>query len=231
MNKEKLAVIGSGISGLSASLFLSQKFDLLLLEKNNYLGGHTRTKKILDDFNEHDIDTGFIVFNNQNYPDLKNFFNYLDVKTLNSNMSFSVSLKNPNLEYGGSNFRALFAQSKNLFSLKFLHLIKEIRNLYKHCKDLQIEENYKHLTLENFLDQNNYSSNIRNLHIYPMVSSIWSSNKEDVRNFPFFSFINFFKNHGLFNFNDRPQWKYVKGGSEEKVKTEGREDKKYIEDS
>ena len=213
MFREKLAVIGSGIAGLSASFFLAKKFDVCLLEKNNYLGGHTRTKKIIENSVEHYVDTGFIVFNSKNYPDLTNFFNFLNIETGNSSMSFSVSLKEKNLEYGGSNFNSIFAQRKNILSINFLLLINEIRKLYKHCSTLINEKKFDKFTINEFLDYHNYSERIKYLHLYPMISSIWSSNAIEVRNFPFISFKTFFHNHGLFSFKNRPQWKYVKGGS------------------
>ena len=112
---KKIAVIGSGISGISASYFLSSKYKVDLFEKNNYLGGHTRTIKISTD-NDIAIDTGFIVYNDKNYPDLINFFEYLNVQTLNSDMSFAVSDIFSNIEYGGKNLQTLFAQCKNIFS-------------------------------------------------------------------------------------------------------------------
>tara|TARA_Y100001970_G_C14249165_1_gene870501 strand:+ start:3854 stop:5152 length:1299 start_codon:yes stop_codon:yes gene_type:complete len=213
MNKEKLAVIGSGIAGLSASFFLSKKFDVHLFEKDDYLGGHARTVTIKENEKLLNIDTGFIVFNNNNYPYLKNFFNFFNIETANSNMSFSLSIKNPDLEYGGSGFKSIFAQKKNIFSLKFLIFIFEIKKLYNDCKNLSFNNEYERMTLEDYLNKKKYSEDVKNLHIYPMVSSIWSSNKYDIKNFPFISFLNFFKNHGLFELKNRPQWKYVKGGS------------------
>ena len=213
MNKEKIAIIGSGISGLSASLFLSKKFDVHLFEKNKILGGHTRTIKLNNSNNNPlSIDTGFIVFNNKNYPDLVSFFKFLDVDTENSNMSFSISCKSPNLEYGGSSLNSLFAQRKNIFSIKFILLLFEIRRLYK--KGREFDLNFKDdLTIEDFLLMNNFSNEIREFHIYPLISSIWSNNTKDVKNFPLISFLQFFNNHGLFSFNNRPKWKFVSGGS------------------
>ena len=132
MKKEKLAVIGSGISGISASFFLSKKYEVYLFEKNNYLGGHTRTKTIKENNNYYDIDTGFIVFNNKNYPDLTKFFEYLKIDIGESNMSFSISITDPDFEYG-SHLKSIFAQRKNLFSLSFWLLIKDIIKIYRYC--------------------------------------------------------------------------------------------------
>ena len=123
MSKQKVAVIGSGISGLSASFFLSKKFDVYLFEKNKILGGHTRTVDFIDNLKDNlSIDTGFIVFNNDNYPDLVSFFKYLKVDVEDSDMSFSFSSASPNIEYGGSSFNSLFAQRKNFFSYIYTKL-------------------------------------------------------------------------------------------------------------
>ena len=214
MNKKKIAVIGSGISGLSASFFLSKKYDVHLFEKNKLLGGHTRTVNFLDNLkNLLSIDTGFIVFNEINYPDLVSFFKYLEIKTKDSEMSFAVSCKNPNIEYGGTNFKSLFAQKKNIFSIKFLKLLFEINKLYKFCKNYDFKDINEQLTIEQFLDKNNFSKEVRDLHIYPMISSIWSTNNKDINKFPLVSFLQFFNNHNLFNLDKRPQWKFVAGGS------------------
>ena len=210
--KKKIAVIGSGISGISASYFLSSKYDVHLFEKNNYLGGHTRTVKVPTD-KELPIDTGFIVFNDSNYPDLIKFFDHLDVQTMNSDMSFAVSDINYNIEYAGKNLKSLFAQYKNIFNINFLKMIYEIYRFYKLCKNTNLDKITNNYTIEDFIHKNNFSSYLQKLHIYPLISSIWSTNQKDVNNFPLKLFLNFFNNHGLFNFKDRPQWKFVKGGS------------------
>ena len=218
MEKEKIAIIGSGISGLSLSFFLSKKYDIHLFEKNNNLGGHTRTKKIQVNNNIYDIDTGFIVFNNQNYPELVNFFKYLNIETHKSKMSFSISIKNPEFEYG-SQIYSLFAQKKNFFSINFWSLLKDILKLYNHCKNISNLNELQNYTLEEFLIKYNYSKIIRDFHIYPMISSIWSCDKDNVKNFPLISFINFFNNHKLFNLINRQEWKHVKGGSHKYIES------------
>tara|TARA_Y100000590_G_C15746547_1_gene1022259 strand:+ start:5468 stop:6763 length:1296 start_codon:yes stop_codon:yes gene_type:complete len=219
MQKEKIAIIGSGISGLSSALFLSKKYEVHLFEKNNLLGGHTRTVSLNINNCDYNIDTGFIVFNKKNYPDLVNFFNYLNVKTHNSNMSFAISFKDPEFEYGSSGFNSLFGQKKNIFSYKFWILIKEIIKLYNICKKINYYKKIENITLDEFLNQNRYSNEIRDYHIYPMISSIWSCRKSDVKKFPLISFINFFDNHKLFNLFNRHQWKYVEGGSYQYIKS------------
>ena len=217
MSKKKIAVIGSGISGISASYFLSSKYDVHLFEKNNYLGGHTRTVKVPAD-NNLLIDTGFIVFNDRNYPDLIKFFDYLDVLTKNSDMSFAVSDFNYNIEYGGKNLKSLFAQYKNIFNISYLKMIYEIYSFYKLCKNTNLDNINNDFTVEDFLQNNKFSQYLRILHIYPLISSIWSTNQKDVSNFPLKLFINFFNNHDLFNIKDKPQWKFVHGGSNSYIK-------------
>ena len=217
MSKKKIAVIGSGISGISASYFLSSKYDVHLFEKNNYLGGHTRTVKVPAD-NNLLIDTGFIVFNDRNYPDLIKFFDYLDVLTKNSDMSFAVSDFNYNIEYGGKNLKSLFAQYKNIFNISYLKMIYEIYCFYKLCKNTNLDNINNDFTVEDFLQNNKFSSYLKKLHVYPLISSIWSTNQKDVSNFPLKLFINFFNNHDLFNIKDKPQWKFVHGGSNSYIK-------------
>ncbi len=216
-SQKKIAVIGSGISGISSAYFLSSKYKVHLYEKNKYLGGHTRTINISTD-NNLPIDTGFIVYNNKNYPDLVRFFDHLNVKTLNSNMSFAVSDVFSNIEYGGQNLRTIFAQPKNIFNFKYIKMIYEIYRFYELCKKKNLKNIDKNMTVNEFLNINNFSSFVRNLHIYPLISSIWSSNQDDVINFPLKLFLNFFNNHDLFNFKKRPQWKFLQGGSNTYVK-------------
>ena len=210
--KERIAVIGSGISGISSAYFLSKNFDVHLFEKEDRLGGHTRTIFIKED-NNIPIDTGFIVFNENNYYDLTKFFYALNVDFEDSDMSFAVSNLAFNIEYSGKNFSTLFANLKNLFSYNYLKMIFEIHKLYKLCSKINLENKQKKISIKEFLDRYNFSDYVRKFHIYPMISSIWSSNIKDVEYFPLVSFVNFFKNHGLFNLKNRPQWKYVKGGS------------------
>ena len=196
MEKQRLAVIGSGISGLSAAFFLSKKFNVSLFEKNNVLGGHTRTVSIFEKKKKILVDTGFIVFNKKNYQDFISFLNYLDVNSENSEMSFSVSDTRNNIEYGGGNINSLFAQRKNILSLKFIFFIFEILKLYRICKKLySTKDLIDNISIEEFLKKNNFSKFVKDYHIYPMISSIWSSNSEKAKQFPLKSFIEFFSNH------------------------------------
>ena len=216
--KEKIAIIGSGISGLSAAHLLSKKYDVYLFEKKNRLGGHTRTININENSKIIPIDTGFIVFNEQNYPDLTKFFRLLKIDYRDSDMSFAVSNNIPNIEYSGKTFFALFANVYNIFSFKFYKMIFEIKRLYSICNKLEIDSKNSKLTLDDFLNEYKFSDYLKNYHILPMISSIWSSNIEDVKKFPLITFINFFKNHALFNFKNRPKWKFIFGGSNQYIK-------------
>ena len=216
--KEKIAIIGSGISGLSAAYILSKKYDVYLFEKNNRLGGHTRTINVYESSKKIPIDTGFIVFNEKNYPDLTKFLKLLEIDFRDSDMSFAVSNKLPNIEYSGKTFFRLFANFTNLFSLKFYKMIFEIKQLYSICNKLEMNNINSKLTLDDFLNEYKFSDYLKNYHILPMISSIWSSNIDDVKKFPLITFINFFKNHALFNFKNRPQWKFIFGGSNQYIK-------------
>ncbi len=216
--KEKIAIIGSGISGLTAAYILSNKYEVHLFEKNKRLGGHTRTVLINELSKKIPIDTGFIVFNENNYPDLTNFFKLLNVEYSDSNMSFAVSNQVSNVEYSGKNLMTLFSNFKNLFSLNFLKMIFEIKRFYKICENLETSNIDNQKTLEEFLHSNKFSNYLINYHIMPMISSIWSSDIKDVKKFPLITFIEFFKNHSLFKIKKRPKWKFVKGGSNEYIK-------------
>ena len=215
--RKKIAIIGSGISGLSAAYLLSKKYDVYLYEKDKRLGGHTRTIYVRDSTNKIPIDTGFIVFNEKNYPDLTKFFQILNIDCRDSDMSFAVSNKVPSIEYSGKSLFSLFANFNNLFSFRFYKMLFEIRKLYSICSKLELS-NISNLTLDEFLTEYKFSDYLKNYHILPMISSIWSTNIDDVKNFPLITFINFFKNHALFKFKDRPKWKYVFGGSNEYIK-------------
>ena len=215
----KIAVIGSGISGLSAAHFLSKKYKVDLFEKNDHFGGHSHTVEVsLNNSQEKiSIDLGFIVFNKKNYPNLVNLFEKLKVGYEKSNMSFSVSVKNSNIEYSGSGISGLFANRYNIFNLNFIKMVKEIFSFYK-TADKMRKENIKNQTLGEFLKSKKMSSYFINFHIIPMVSAIWSMPTNLAYEMPMLSFINFFQNHGLFKIKNRPQWYTVSGRSKIYVK-------------
>ena len=210
----KVAVIGSGISGLSAAYFLSKKYKVDLFEKNNHFGGHSFTIDITDSILKETVslDIGFIVFNKINYPNLVNFFNDLNISYEKSDMSFAVSVRNSNIEYSGTGVKGLFANKSNFFNLNFLKMIKEIIIFYKEAENIN-EDVYKEQTLGDFLKLRNFSSYFINFHIIPMVAAIWSMPSSLAKKMPMRLFLNFFKNHGLFKIKNRPQWYTVTGRS------------------
>jgi len=201
----KLAVIGSGISGLSAAYHFSKNHKVDLFEQDDHFGGHSLTYDIKEEDKVVPVDLGFIVFNEQTYPNLISFFRELDVPFEKSNMSFSVSVKDSNVEYGGSGLNAIFANKKNLFNLKFLKMINEIISFYKKAPSL-LNHNLSEDTLGNYLEKSKLSKYFIEYHIIPMVAAIWSMPFKKAKDMPLKLFLNFFINHGLFKLKNRPQW-------------------------
>ena len=212
----EIAVIGSGISGLSSALLLSSKYKITLIENDDRFGGHANTVNVKIDKDTIPVDTGFIVYNKLNYPNLISFFDYLKVETVSSDMSFAVSSRNGMLEYSGS-LAGLFAQKKNLFNLKFYKMLKDIIVFfifgYKYAFAIKDDE-----SLKDYLKRCKFSDEFINDHLIPMSSAIWSCPENEILNFPAKSLLTFFKNHQLINFIVRPKWRTVKNGSREYVK-------------
>ena len=213
----RIAVIGSGISGLSSAYFLSKKFKVDLYEKDDHFGGHSFTYEIEEGDKIVPVDLGFIVFNKTTYPNLVKFFQDLNVPYEKSDMSFSVSVKNTNIEYSGSGFGGIFANKSNLFNLKFLVMIKEIISFYKTAPKL-VENKIINQTLGDFLNKKKLSKYFIEYHIIPMVAAIWSMPFDKAKKMPLKFFLNFFINHGLFKLLNRPQWYTVTNRSRAYVK-------------
>ena len=213
----KIAVIGSGISGLSASYYFSKKYKVDLFEQDDHFGGHSYTYDIKEENKIIAVDLGFIVFNEQTYPNLIGFFNELNVPFEKSNMSFSVSIKDTNVEYGGSSFNAILANKKNLLNFKFLKMINEIINFYKTAPSL-INTETSNVTLGDYLKSSKLSKYFIEYHIIPMVAAIWSMPFQKAKEMPLKLFLNFFTNHGLFKLKNRPQWFTVSNRSRTYVK-------------
>ena len=212
----RIAVIGSGISGLSAAYYLSKKFKVDLFEKEDHFGGHSYTYNIEENDKTVPVDLGFIVFNELTYPNLINLFKDLKVLYEKSDMSFSVSVKETNIEYGGKNLNSLFSNKKNIFNLNFLKMLKEIISFYKLAPNF-LKNNSENISLGDFLDNYKVSDYFKNYHIIPMVAAIWSMPFSKAKDMPLKSFINFFINHGLFKLKNRPQWFTVTGSSKNYV--------------
>ena len=211
----KIAIIGSGISGLSSALLLSQKHNITLFESNNRFGGHANTVEIMHKENVIPVDTGFIVYNKLNYPNLVSFFDFLKVETTDSDMSFAVSARDGQLEYSGS-MKGIFAQKKNFFNLKFYRMLKDIIIffIFGYRYAFEFKENE---SLGEYVKRCNFSKEFINDHLIPMSSAIWSCPEKEILNFPAKTLLTFFKNHQLINFIFRPKWRTVEGGSKQYV--------------
>ena len=214
-NKNKsldIAVIGSGISGLSCAWLLSHKHKVTLYEKDNRLGGHSHTVRINSNGMDVDVDTGFIVFNERTYPNLKAFFRNLGITELATDMSFGVSLERGALEYSGSDLNGIFAQRKNLFKPSYWRMLGEILRFYKKS-DEWLQSLTPELSLGELLKQEGFSQAFTRDHLLPMGAAIWSTPEDKMLDYPALSYLRFCQNHGLLQVADRPKWLTVQGGS------------------
>ena len=214
-----IAVIGSGISGMSASWLLCQKHQVTLFEKNERIGGHTNTVEVTQDGLMEPIDTGFIVYNEANYPNFVELLKYLDVKTQATNMSFSVSLDRGNFEFGSRDANSFFGQRSNVFKFNFWTMLIDIARFFKEAKKLKNGEvDGSAISLGDFLSQGHYGKAFIEKFILPMGAAIWSAKPDDIRNQPAATFIKFFSSHGLLQFRNPIQWQTIIGGSREYIK-------------
>ena len=200
----KIAVVGSGISGLSAAYYLSKKHQVDLFEREDRFGGHSHTIDLNFGSKKIPVDIGFIVFNFKTYPNLINFFNENKIEIEKSDMSFSVSVENTNIEYCGKGLKGIFSNKSNLLNPKFLRMFFDIINFYKKCDDINNFD--ERITLGQYLLKNKLSKEFINYHLIPMVSAIWSMPPYEANEMPLKFFLKFFQNHGLFKLKNRPQW-------------------------
>ena len=207
----KIAVVGSGISGLSAAYYLSKKHHVDLFEKEDHFGGHSHTIDLFFDQKKISVDIGFIVFNFETYPNLINFFKENNIQIEKSDMSFSVSVDNTNFEYCGKGLSGIFSNRSNLINLNFLKMLFDIIKFYK--KSDQINNYDNKLTLGEYLEKNKLSKSFIDYHLIPMVSAIWSMPPYEANKMPIKFFLKFFQNHGLFKIKNRPQWYTVSNRS------------------
>ena len=203
----KIAVVGSGISGLSAAYYLSKKHHVDLFEKEDHFGGHSHTIDLNFESKKIAVDIGFIVFNFKTYPNLINFFEENKIEIEKSDMSFSVSVKDTKFEYCGKGLNGIFSNKINLFNLKFLKMFFDIISFYKKCDELKKFD--EKITLGEYLLKNKLSKEFINYHLIPMVSAIWSMPPYEANKMPLRFFLKFFQNHGLFKLKNRPQWHTV----------------------
>ena len=207
----KIAVVGSGISGISAAYYLSKKHHVDLFEREDYFGGHSYTIDVLINEKKISVDIGFIVFNKKTYPNLINFFKENEIAIEKSDMSFSVNVKDTNFEYCGRGLKGIFSNKSNLLNPKFLRMFFDIISFYKSCD--KIKEFQKKITLGEFVKKEKLSKSFIDYHLIPMVSAIWSMPPYQASQMPLKFFLKFFQNHGLFKLKNRPQWYTVSNRS------------------
>ncbi|MFP5410868.1 MAG: NAD(P)/FAD-dependent oxidoreductase [Gammaproteobacteria bacterium] len=212
----RIAVVGSGIAGLSAAWLLSRWHRVTLYEADTRLGGHTHTVDVTVDGQTFPVDTGFLVFNHRTYPELTRLFDTLGVETVASDMSFSVRLDQPALEWAGTSLATLFGQRRNLARPAFWGMISDILRFNRETRDDPALASG--MSLGAYLDARGYGKPFIEWYLLPMAAAIWSCPASRMLEFPLASFVAFCRNHGLLQILDRPQWRTVKGGGREYVK-------------
>lgn len=212
MENKKIAVIGSGISGLVCGYQLSKRdHDVTLYEASDYIGGHTNTSDVEWNGEKSRIDTGFIVFNDRTYPNFINLIEEIGVAYQPTEMSFSVRNDQLDLEYNGNNFNSLFAQRSNLLRPRFWQMLRDIVRFNKDVREAAKDDT--NLTIGQYLQDSGYSAIFKDNYLLPMISAIWSMGLESCLDFPLSFFVRFFENHGLLDIANRPQWYTIIGGS------------------
>lgn len=216
MSRKNIAVIGAGISGIVAAQELSKSHNVSVFEKNHYLGGHTDTHNIHINGTDYNVDSGFIVYNESNYPNFCEFIDQLGVSGRDTTMSFSVHNTASGLEYNATDLNRLFCQRKNLVSPRFYRMLWDLTRFYREApKLLDSSDNTADdtLTLGEYLAANNYSACFIDDHIIPMACALWSGPSISISQFPARYFVKFMHNHNMLSLGERPQWRTIKGGS------------------
>ena len=214
--RQKIAIIGSGISGLVVAHLLHPDHAITVYEAGAHIGGHTDTHGVEQQGQSYQVDTGFIVYNEKTYPNFINLLTQLGVATQPSTMSFSVQSADSGLEYNGTSLNQLFAQRRNLLRPSFHRMLRDILRFYREAGELLAGQD-RSTTLGDYLDDNHYGDEFVREHIIPMGAAVWSADPAKMREFPSQSFIRFFHNHGFLQRQDRPRWRVVKGGSQRYV--------------
>ncbi|MEZ5995398.1 MAG: FAD-dependent oxidoreductase [Hyphomonadaceae bacterium] len=212
-HRQSIAVIGSGIAGMSAAWALSQRHDVTMYEKSGRLGGHSNTVLVDTSLGQTPVDTGFIVFNDATYPNLIALFEHLGVATKASDMSFGVSLNGGRTEYSSVGAAAFLGGGRNLISPRFWSMTRDLLRFYKHAPGDIEATREDMISLGEYLTQRGYGDAFRNDHLLPQAAAIWSASMAEIHNYPACAFVRFFENHGLLKLKGRPQWRTVEGGS------------------
>lgn len=216
-SRDRIAVVGTGIAGMATARLLSERYDVTVYEKNDYIGGHTHTVDIDYDGMPIAVDTGFIVYNHQTYPNLKALFEHLSVPVQKANMSFGVYADGGKLQYASHNLLSVFAQPANIARPAFIRMLLDIlrfnRESLKHLANPKPE--LAAMSLGDYLSFLGVGKNFGPYYLLPMAGAIWSCSLATMREYPALSFLQFFKNHGLLTVTQQPQWYSVTGGSRE----------------
>ncbi|GEC94761.1 NAD/FAD-binding protein [Zoogloea ramigera] len=215
---KRIAVIGGGIAGLASAWLLSRRHRVTLFEAGDYVGGHTNTIDIAVEGHRHPIDTGFLVFNDRTYPNLCALFACLGVASVESEMSFGVSLAEPEIEWAGSDLGTVFAQRSNLLRPAFLGMLSDILRFNRETTRMAAEGDAPPVSLGDYLAAGRYGSAFRDWYLLPMASAIWSCPTRTMLDYPLATFARFCHNHGLLQIFDRPRWRTVAGGGREYVR-------------
>ena len=213
----RIAIIGTGISGMTSAYLLSEDHEVVVFEANNYVGGHTNTVDVSLNGQQYAVDTGFIVFNEKTYPNFVKLMKRLGVGWQNSVMSFSVQCEKTGLEFSPSNLNSLFIQRRNLLRPSFYRMLWDVMHFKRDTEALLESDDYK-MTLAAFLTGKGYSQAFIQHFIIPMGEAVWSADPAKFNEFPARYFAQFFKNHGFLNIKDQPQWLTVKGRSRQYIK-------------
>ncbi len=211
---QKLAIIGTGIAGMGSAHLLQKKYDITLFEKDNYIGGHTNTVSVNEDGNPVYMDTGFMVFNFETYPNLCKLFDEIKAPIKKTDMSFSVQHAPTGLEYCGSGINGLFAQRKNIFNIKYIKMLMEISRFNKISVEILDDPHYENHSLAEYIKEFKFSDEMLQKYLIPMSSAVWSTPMDKMLYFPAVALIRFFKNHGFLGLDTQHQWYTLQNGSQ-----------------
>lgn len=211
---QTLAIIGTGIAGMGCGHLLQHKYKLTFFEKNNYVGGHTNTVTVNEDGKDVYMDTGFMVFNFQTYPNLCKLFEELKAPIKKTDMSFSVQYTPTGLEYCGSGLNGLFAQRKNIFNISYIKMLMEITRFNRISVEILDNPKYENHTLAQYIKEFKFSEEMLWKYLVPMSSAVWSTPMDKMLDFPAVALIRFFKNHGFLGLNTQHQWYTLQNGSQ-----------------
>ena len=212
-SRKRIAVVGSGISGLSAAWLLGKRHEVVLYESAGRLGGHSNTATVALEGKQVAVDTGFIVYNKPTYPNLTALFQHLDVPTAHSDMSFGVSLDGGKFEYSSNSLMSYFKDPSTILNPRFWEVVREVVRFYRTAPNAMRQLADRGLSLGEFLDACGYGEAFQKDHLLPQAAAIWSCSVHEIRDYPAKSFIAFCDSHGLMRFTSRPMWRTVDGGS------------------